>query len=609
MELLVLVAATLRKIRPPDSVEVANRRHKMKFCLSYPYKSAFWIRWLFACMALSMGSASLLAQAPVKTSGSAQASVPIEMAPRSVGNAEWQWSVPVPPLSGREKETPRAFLWIPPDCQQVRGVVFGHHNMQELAIYESPIFRRTLAELGFAVVWVAPAFDRNFRFDQGAGEKFDSMMAELAAVSGYPELTRAPLVPSGHSAAGSLPWYVSYWKPDRVLCGISFSGQWPYVPDPGQAPPFGDHDMDSVPGIVMLGEYEAANDRMAAGLATKAAHPLLPLSALGCPADGHFVALDDKIEMMALYLKKAAQYRLPKEFPADDPVKLNPIDVTRTGWLVERYTDGKTASAPAAPVGEFKGSVANAFWYFDGELAKAVDAFQQRQHGKPALVGYVQQGKILPETPGAHHQVSLKYLPEEDGITFKLTPTFLDTVPPGRPEGWSGQKAGTHIEPPQTTIPITIRPICGPVEHVGDDTWRVAFNRSSFLNDVRGQEIWLAAVWPGDASFKRAVLQSLMRLPGRLTEGRAQTIDFPPVADPSSGIKSIQLQATSDAGLPVGFFVREGPAEIVGNVLKFTPVPPRAKYPIKVTVVAWQYGVPGKVQSAEPVTREFYLPR
>ena len=575
----------------------------------HPDKSVTWMRRLLACMALSMGCASLLAQAPAETPGPLQVSVPIEMVPRSMGNAEWQWSVSVPPLTGREKETPRAFLWIPPNCQRVRGVVFGHHNMQEIAVYESPIFRRTLAELGFAEVWVAPAFDRNFRFDQGAGEKFDAMMAELAAVSGYPELTHAPLVPSGHSAAGSLPWYVSYWKPDRVLCGISFSGQWPYVPDPGQAPPFGDHDMDSVPGIVMLGEYEAANDRMAAGLATKAAHPLLPLSALGCPADGHFVALDDKIEMMALYLKKAAHYRLPKDSPEDGPVKLNLIDVTRTGWLVERYTDGKAASAPAAPVGEFKGSVANAFWYFDGELAKAVDAFQQKQRGKPALVGYVQQGQILPETPGAHHQITLKYLPEEDGITFKLTPTFLDTVPPGRPESWSRQKAGTPIEPPRTALPITVRPICGPVEKVSADTWRVAFNRSSFLNDVRGQEIWLAAVWPGDATFKRAVQQSLMRLPGRLTEGREQTIDFPPIADQASGTDSLRLKAASDAGLPVGFFVREGPAEIVGDALKFTPVPPRAKYPIKVTVVAWQYGVPGKVQSAEPVTREFYLTR
>jgi hypothetical protein len=94
-----------------------------------------------------------------------------------------------------------------------------------------------------------------------------------------------------------------------------------------------------------------------------------------------------------------------------------------------------------------------------------------------------------------------------------------------------------------------------------------------------------------------------------LTEGRAQTIDFPPIADQASGTDSLRLKAASDAGLPVGFFVREGPAEIVGDALKFTPVPPRAKYPIKVTVVAWQYGVPGKVRSAEPVTREFYLTR
>jgi hypothetical protein len=544
------------------------------------------------------------ANVPTASLNTEVSSAPIEKA-----RAEWQWSVPVPPMPDRAKETPRAFLWIPPNCEQVRAVVFGHHNMQEIAVFESPVFRKTLAELGFAVVWVAPAFDRNFRFDQGAGQKFDEMLAELATVSGYSELTNAPLVPCGHSAAASLPWYVSYWKPERVLCGISFSGQWPYVPDPGQAPPFGEHDMDSVPGLVALGEYEWANDRIPQGLVIKNARPSLPLSSLGCPADGHFVALDDKIEIMALYLKKAAQYRLPKESPKDGAVKLNPIDVARTGWLVERYVAGKDPSAPAAPVAEFKGSVSNAFWYFDGELAKAVETFQQKQRGKPALVGYVQKGKILPETPGAHHQITLQYLPEEDGTTFKLTPAFLDTVPPGRPEKWVGQKAGTAIEPPQTAVPITTQPICGPVEKVSEDTWRVAFNRASFLNDVRGLEIWLAAVWPGDGAFKRAVQQSMMRLPGRLKEGRPQVIDFPPIADQPLGTESIPLQATSDAGLKVGFFVREGPAEVAGDHLKFTQVPPRASYPVRVTIVAWQYGVPGKVQSAEPLTREFYLTR
>ncbi len=522
--------------------------------------------------------------------------------------AEWQWSVPVPPLPDRAGEAPRAFLWIPPDCQHVRAVVFGHHNMEEIGVFENPGFRKTLAELGFAEVWVAPAFDRNFRFDQGAGEKFDAMMAALAEQSGYFELTNAPLIPCGHSAAASLPWYVAAWKPERVLCALSFSGQWPYVPDPGNAPPFAGHAIDSVPGFVTLGEYEWADERYVQGMAIKNAHPLMPLSALGCPADGHFVGLDEKIQMLALYLKKAAQYRLPEKSPAHGPVKLNPIDVTKTGWLVERYVSGQNPAAPAAPVGEFKGQGTNAFWYFDGELAKAVEAFQQKQRGQPALLGYVQDGQIVPQGP-THQQVTLKYSPQEDGVTFKLTGTFLDTVPggSGRPARWAHKPAGEPIEPPRTPVPIAIQRICGPVEKVSDDIWRVAFDRASFLGDVRGNEAWFAAVWPGDATFKRAVQQAMLPLPRHLDGTNGQTIDFPAIPDQTAGAKSLPLKAASDSGLKVGFFVREGPAEMEGDVLKFTRIPPRAKFPVKVTVVAWQYGLSGKFKSAGPVKREFFI--
>lgn len=67
--------------------------------------------------------------------------------------AEWQWSVPVSP--GRADDLSRAFLWIPPTCKSVRGVVLGQHNMEEIGVFEHPSFRKTLAELGFAEVWVA----------------------------------------------------------------------------------------------------------------------------------------------------------------------------------------------------------------------------------------------------------------------------------------------------------------------------------------------------------------------------------------------------------------------------------------------------------------------
>jgi hypothetical protein len=334
----------------------------------------------------------------------------------------------------------------------------------------------------------------------------------------------------------------------------------------------------------------------------------MPLSALGCPADGHFIALDDKIELLALYLKKAAQYRLPKN-DSGDAAKLNPIDVTKTGWLAERYATDKNPSAPAAPVGEFKGNPTNAFWYFDGELARAVEAFQQKHRGKPALLGYVQDGQVVPQKNGTHQQVTLKFLPQDDGATFKLMGAFLDTVPEGRPERWTNQKAGEHIEPPQTTVPIEIRRICGPVQKISDDTWRVAFDRASFLGDRRGNEAWFAAVWSGGSTFKRAVQQAVLPIPRRLDRGAPQKIDFPPIPNQKTDLKSLTLKATCDSGLPVGFFVREGPAEIEGETLRFTTIPPRAKLPMKVTVVAWQFGRVSepKLASAELVERTFYI--
>lgn len=523
--------------------------------------------------------------------------------------AEWQWSVPVPTLSDRTNETPRAFLWIPPDCRHVRGVVFGHHNMEEEGILQHPVFRKTLGELGFAEVWVAPTFDPYFRFDQGAGEKFDAMMAALAGLSGYSELTNAPLVPVGHSAAASMPWYIAAWKPERVIAGISFSGQWPYVPDTNNAPHVADRSVDSVPGIVTQGEYEWADETMPRGLKTKAAHPMMPLSAVGCPADGHFEATDEKVELLALYVRKAAQYRLPEKSSGTGAVVLNPIDVTKTGWLAECYATDKDPSAPAAPVGQFKGDPAQDFWYFDGELAKAVERFQQKHRGKPALLGYVQEGQIVPQKNGTHQQVTLKFLPQDDGVTFKLTGTFLDTVPDGRPARWAHKPAGAPIDRPQTTVPVEISRITGPVQKISADTWRVAFNRASFLGDRRGNEAWFVAMWPGDATFKRAVQQSMLPIPRRNSEGTPQTVDFPPIADVRLGTKSLKLTATSSSGLPVGFFVREGPAEIDGNVLRFTKIPPRAKFPVRVTVVAWQFGrsAEPKLKTAAPVTREFFL--
>jgi len=170
---------------------------------------------------------------------------------------------------------------------------------------------------------------------------------------------------------------------------------------------------------------------------------------------------------------------------------------------------GERSFYTAAPVGEYKGDATQAFWCFDEETARAIEAFQSQHRGKSALIGYVQDGQIVPQNPKTHQQVTLKFQPQDDGITFKLTTDFLDTVPEGRPTKWTGQPAGATIQKPAGGPPIELHRITGPIKQLSADTFALDLNRASFLGDRRGNEAWLVAIWPGnDDPYKRAVQQS-----------------------------------------------------------------------------------------------------
>lgn len=524
---------------------------------------------------------------------------------RIVSAAVWQWSVEVPPLPDRQFESPRAYLWIPPHCERVRGIVFGQHNMEEVGVMENSEFRETMAGLGFAEVWVAPQLDLFFRYDQGAGEKFGAMMKGLSEVSGYQEIERAPLVVIGHSAAASLPWIMAAWKPGRIIAGISVSGWYPYAWDARNMPHMPGANFDSVPGLMTSGEYEDGEGRSMKGLNVRKEHPAMPYSYLGCPADGHFQATDEKIRFLAKYVEKAVMRRLPENAGE----LLRSIDPMKEGWLSSPYRLGRDPGFPAAPVSEYRGKPEEAYWWFDGELARSAEVFQSRHRGKTALLGYVQRDGIVGQNKDTHQQVSLNFEPQDDGVTFTLRSSFLDTVPAGRPEGWTGKKAGESIDVPVDGPPIDIVRICGPVRKTDHETWRIEMDRSNFLGDRRGNEAWLAAVWPGDARWKRAVQQSRLSIPRELKEGTPQEIHFDLPASVPSETNELALKATSTSGMKVRYYVREGPAEVVGETLVFKPVPPRARKPMKVTVVAWQFGRMSepKIQSARPVIKEVML--
>jgi hypothetical protein len=533
----------------------------------------------------------------------------------SLAAAEYQWSALMSPATPNVGQSPRAFLWIPPDCRRVRAVVVGQNNMIEEGILQHPLFRREMASLGIAEIFIAPPFDtfQSATNNDAAQASFNAMLKSLAADSGYGELEFAPVVPLGHSAMASYPWNFAAWNPERTLAILSVHGDAPQTTLTGNGRPnldWGGRNIDGIPGVMVMGEYEWWEDRLAPAQKFRAQFPAAPVALLAEPGRGHFDFSDDLVGYLAQFIRAAAAARLPADQPAPVPVKLKPVD-PRAGWLVDRWRKNEPAHAAAAPFAKFKGEPGEAFWAMNRTMARLTEKFNARQRGgQPQMLGLVQDGRVVPQTPGTHEQVRLKFEPLADGLTFKLTAVFLDAVAAGKnPATWTGLTNGAPLGHTTGGGPVKVSRITGPVEQLNADTFAVRFNRATVSSDRRAGDIWLLAEQPGDAQYKSAVQQALLKIPMQLKDGAEQHLTFPEIADVKRGTKSVALQATSDAGVPVCYYVREGPAEMDGNILKFTTLPPRAKFPVKVTVVAWQYGraTEPKLKSAEPVTREFMI--
>lgn len=517
----------------------------------------------------------------------------------------WQWSVPV--------ESGRAYLWVPEQCQRVRAVLLAQHNMIERGILQHPTMRRTLAEQGIAEVFIVPSVDAVFRFDQGAGERFDGILRALADESGYAEIASAPVVPMGHSAHASFPWNYAAWNPARALAAMSLKGDAPLTDLTGSGrpnPAWDRRTLDGVPGLMVMGEYEWWELRLTPLLRYRATHPAAPLALLADAGHGHFDATDSLVEFLALFLRKAADARLPREVGG----ALRPVNPEQ-GWLVDRWRGEEPVRARAAPYAAYAGERSEAFWCFDGEMARVIEARYAASRGKrKQQVGFRHNEAWLPIS-NSHAGVELKFLPERDGLTFRIEAGYIAPLPPNPPVATKDQRP-----PVVTVVPtpaasgahaagmVNVSPIIGPVAEVSPGVFRVVPDRMFSPGDRRTYEAWFYAHHPGDAEFKGAVQQALLRLP-QFTEGAEQVITFPALVDQRGGTKSVALVAASSAGLPVGYYVREGPAVVRDGVLHFTPLPPRAKLPVKITVVAWQFGrgTEPQVRAAAPVVRTFLV--
>jgi hypothetical protein len=262
-------------------------------------------------------------------------------------------------------------LWLPAHHEQIRGVIVAHPMISRLASAQ-PI-RVAAAREGLGMM----VYDQFVNDGRESLARLDAVLEMFAAESGHPELRGAAVLLGGLSASVLGTRNVACAVPERVF-GIvhAAGGNMQEMPDDGRG-------MVQVPFLALNGEFEwcgpiggirpeygnqtqwvMIREQMLRLWRDKHQHRM---SLVVVPNADHG-AWD--VGLTALFVRKAAQYRLPKEKrDGSTPAVCAPLPVNR-GWLTDADLDHPQHEP--APYDSYTGDKNNAFWHFDEQMARAV---------------------------------------------------------------------------------------------------------------------------------------------------------------------------------------------------------------------------------------------
>jgi hypothetical protein len=554
------------------------------------------------------------------------------LAARPAIAVEYQFSVPT---GDRES---RAFLWIPPTCQHVRALLIADQVILEDQVCADPLIRQacTQEDMGIVILYRSPAgsMENYHRLDLPRAKVVDqirklatqsgievdiqppstapaakkpsssdvvlqNILDQLAEQSGYAEVATAPLLSLGHSGGAIFAWNVAYCWPERILGVIGLHSAVIFPPpwDP-QATPAG------FPALCISGEYESWTGPtvpldnhwrwLRGGVLDMRGHYDSQACELVQPGCTHFNWDQPLARYTAMFIQKAARYRISQAGSKQSALQALPLN---SGWLTDIELLSPSRYSPA-PYADFKNDPALGFWHMDQELAETAEHFTQNYGGKTdQRVTFVQDGKPLP----ASWIEPVRFQPQEDGITIRVSAAFLDQTPPG--VAGAGRPLGHADEPIKFRL---IGGWGGGGEQDGPDTFRIVYDHFGPTDNIQ-----IMAYADGNATYKHAEQPCQIKYPAANRMGKPQTIDFPSIPNIRVDQTTIPLSATATSGLPVRYYIRQGPARVDGDVLRIDTLPPRAKCPVTVEVVAYQWGrsIAPLVQTAEPVERSFSIDR
>ena len=490
-----------------------------------------------------------------------------------------------------------AYLWIPENCQRLRGLLILCTNVPEHRLVGHPAIREVCAANNLGIVWCVPSF-MNFRKDKVTGADMarenkttlaflQQLLDGLAQTSGYEDVATVPWLPMGESGHLLMVDALVEEMPQRCIAGMWLKNN--HLPPKNR----------ETPAFVVYGTLQEWgqdktdirtkwNDvqKSYEGVANQQKqHPAWPLTYLIDGTSGHFDCSEKLTNCIARYIGLVSKARLSD----DGSPTLKPLQLD-SGFVADLPVPGHENQ----PVISASGAPAGLPWFFDRASAEEAQAIAKiNWQAETQLPGFKDAaGNVLPFDFNGIPRLTPET--DADGV-FTLHSVMLDTLPANF-VGAGEKLAKAPGEP-------TIEWLCGPVIPLGNDQFRIALDRT-----WPSGACYLAARQSGTATIRDIVEPCGIQIK-KNTEGTPQRITFEPIPEVTNGTKSIRVRAQSDSGLPVKFFVRSGPAEIHGDELVFTPVPPRSKRPIAITVVAWQWGrsTAPAIQTAELVEQTILL--
>jgi hypothetical protein len=494
----------------------------------------------------------------------------------------------------------KAYLWIPPDSRQVRGIIVSFDNLLERNWLEDPIIRQCAQKNNLALVLVESSEDGlTPNMNNNQPQTLLRMLKNMAKVSGYTELEYAPLIPIDHSVHGVFTWNIAKLFPKRTIAAI-----------PVKADPFPQNlNFPGIPICYIIGENDEWQPKKSSkpwqrdliwrvirhsAVGLRKQNPDNLVSVVTDPGGGHLDWSDKLSTFMALYIDRACKYRLPYHIPKHAIPSLKKINPT-SGWLTDT-TGLDNDNFKPAPFQSYKGNPKNAYWFFDQQTALAAAAFAgDRIVRKPQMLTFVQNERALPLAKQGF--VDLQFQPQADGITFNIRGGFFAAIPPGLTS--VGAKLG------HANGKIMFRLISGPAIQTGANQFKIQLGRSA----TQAGDIWIQAEQSNNDEYKHAVQPGRVKIPAASTLGKPQQITFPGIPNQKAGNGPIKLSAISSSGLPLSYYIAYGPAIVQNNKLILTNIPFKSKYPVKVLVVAYQlgYNIHPLYQSAIPVMQAFNI--